>query len=305
MSYHIVNIDDPKVCISCRQGQLCCTDSSGNVRSLPMEDVASVVITSFSPVLHGEFLSRAAEFGIAVILCKNFQPVSILMPANRSSDTLLTKAFVCLDERRSENLWQKTVDAKCANQLFAATLYTDNFGDLKKLSIANTMKCVEKESVCARYYWQLFGAAVGDKSFNRVIRQGGANDLLNFGYVMLTSVVLQKLFAYGLDPSFGIGHKIRERAAPLAYDIMEPFRVFIDLGVVKWIKMGEDAVVDTAFKRFITKSMLNKVPYMDASLDLSRCIEKVVGSFRRAIKEKDNRYYKPWTGLNSKWDGCL
>ena len=123
MSYHIVNIDDPKVCISCRQGQLCCTDSSGNVRSLPMEDVASVVITSFSPVLHGEFLSRAAEFGIAVILCKNFQPVSILMPANRSSDTLLTKAFVCLDERRSENLWQKTVDAKCANQLFAATLF--------------------------------------------------------------------------------------------------------------------------------------------------------------------------------------
>ena len=93
MSYHVVNIDAPKVSITCRHGQLCCTDSSGNVRSLPMEDVASVVITSFSPVLHGEFLSRAAEFGIAVILCKNFQPVSILMPANRSSDTLLTKAL--------------------------------------------------------------------------------------------------------------------------------------------------------------------------------------------------------------------
>ena len=89
MSYHVVNIDEPKVCITCRHGQLCCADSSGNVRSLPMEDVASVVITSFSSVLHGKFLSRAAELGIAVILCKNFQPISILMPANRSSDTLL------------------------------------------------------------------------------------------------------------------------------------------------------------------------------------------------------------------------
>lgn len=54
------------------------------------------------------------------------------------------------------------------------------------------------------------------------------NALLNYGYAVLLSTVLQKLFGVGLDPTFGIFHATREQATPLAYDLMEPFRPCVE-----------------------------------------------------------------------------
>ena len=47
MSFHIVSIDSPQCSISCRDGQLVCKTAEGE-RKLPIEDVASIIITSFS-----------------------------------------------------------------------------------------------------------------------------------------------------------------------------------------------------------------------------------------------------------------
>lgn len=50
--------------------------------------------------------------------------------------------------------------------------------------------------------------------FTRARAGGGWNSLLNYGYAVLLSTVLQKLFALGLDPTFGISHATRERQHP-------------------------------------------------------------------------------------------
>ncbi len=70
--------------------------------------------------------------------------------------------------------------------------------------------------------------------------RGGLNDLLNYGYAVLLSTVLQKLFGVGLDPTFGISHVARERSTPLAYDLMEPFRPCVDWRVMQWVKQHPD-----------------------------------------------------------------
>ena len=46
MSYHIVSIDSPQCSLSCRDGQLTCKTAEGE-KKLPLEDVASIIITSF------------------------------------------------------------------------------------------------------------------------------------------------------------------------------------------------------------------------------------------------------------------
>lgn len=46
MSYHIVSIDSPQCSLSCKDGQLTCKTAEGE-RKLPLEDVASIIITSF------------------------------------------------------------------------------------------------------------------------------------------------------------------------------------------------------------------------------------------------------------------
>ena len=95
MSYHIVSIDSPQCSLSCRDGQLTCKTAEGE-RKLPLEDVASIIVTSFSASIHSELFLQAAKHGVALIICEAFKPVSLVLPANRSTDTILSRALLNL-----------------------------------------------------------------------------------------------------------------------------------------------------------------------------------------------------------------
>jgi CRISPR-associated protein Cas1 len=305
MSYHIVNIDSPGCVVSCRNGQLTCSGEDGEKR-LPLEDVAAIIITSFSSVIHGELLIEAARHGVALVLCEQFKPVSLMLPANRSSDTLLTKAELELDRKKVESLWRKTVDAKCVNQhLLAMHLspYHEKLGALEKTAHG---RMESKEGTCARYYWGIYSHGLGLPEFRRHEDGYGLNALLNYGYAVLLSTMLQKLFAVGLDPTFGISHSVRERSTPLAYDLMEPFRPCVDWRVAQWVKMQEDPEsvgITKEFRRFITGFVLERVEYFEIELTIQNCIEGVVRSFRNAVLEKNTRLYRPWIPQGLKWVG--
>src|SRR5271168_5011318 len=119
MSYHIVNIDNANCSLSCRDGQLTCKTADGE-KKLPLEDIASIIITSFSASIHSNLFLEAAKHGVALIICESFKPVSLVLPANRSTDTLLSRAMLNLTPRARLLLWQRTVDTKCRNQFLLA-----------------------------------------------------------------------------------------------------------------------------------------------------------------------------------------
>ena len=119
MSFHIVSTDSPQCSISCRDGQLVCKTAEGE-RKLPIEDVASIIITSFSAQIHSQLFLEAAKHGVALIICEAFKPVSLVLPANRSTDTLLTRSLLKIKEKTVARFWQATIDAKCRNQFLLA-----------------------------------------------------------------------------------------------------------------------------------------------------------------------------------------
>jgi CRISPR-associated protein Cas1 len=196
-------------------------DGEDTPKTIPLEDVASIIITSFSATLHSKLLIEAAKHGVALILCEAFTPISILLPANRSTDTLLTRAQLDLKGRERDTLWRRTVDAKCRNQLLLAEHLAPDDPKLKEMREVAACRHEHKEAMAARVHWGIFGRAMGLPDFTRDREIGGVNSLLNYGYAVLLSTVLQKLFAVGLDPTFGIFHATREHATPLAYDLME------------------------------------------------------------------------------------
>ncbi len=305
MSHHIVNIDSPGCVVSCKNGQLTCTGEDG-VRQLPLEDVAAILITSFSSVVHGALLIEAAKHGVALVICEQFKPVSLMLPANRSSDTLLTKAALELDKKKIDALWRHTVDAKCMNQYLLAVNLAPHHEKLGALEKTAAGKMQSKEGTCARFFWSIYSEALGQENFHRHEDGFGLNALLNYGYAVLLSTMLQKLFALGLDPTLGISHAVRERSTPLAYDLMEPFRPCVDWRVAQWVKMQEDPAdlaITKPFRRFVTGFVLEKVEYFEIELSIQNCIEGVVRSFRNAVLEKNTRLYKPWIPQGSKWVG--
>jgi len=241
-----------------------------------------------------------------LIICESFKPVSLLLPANRSTDTLLCRAQVSLTEEVRTQLWRKTVDSKCQNQFSLAQHIAPSDKSLESLRGTAFGKKDHKESICARMFWQVLGRSVAQPDFLRAREGGGLNDLLNYGYAVLLSTILQKLFGVGLDPTFGISHAPRERSTPLAYDLMEPFRPCVDWRVYQWAKEHPDPKywqVSKEFRKWVTAFPLERVEYLDLTLEVQGCIEGVVRGFRRAVLHKQPRLYRPWTPRNSKWAG--
>lgn len=305
MSYHIVSIDAANCSLSCRDGQLTCKTAEGE-KKLPLEDVASIIITSFSSSIHSNLFLEAAKHGVALIICESFKPVSLVLPANRSTDTILSRAMLNLTPRAKGHLWQKTIDAKCQNQLALAEHVAPQDESLPSLRETALGKKPYKEAICAKLFWQIFSRTLGDENFTRDRAKGGLNDFLNYGYAVLLSTVLQKLFGVGLDPTFGVAHVARERSTPLAYDLMEPFRPCVDWRVIQWVRQNPDRAtweVSKEYRKWVTGFPLQQVDYLDLTLEIQGCIEGVVRGFRRAVIENQPRYYKPWTPKNSKWAG--
>src|SRR5439155_23294899 len=125
MSYHIVSRDSANCSLSCRDGQLTCKTAEGE-RKLPLEDVASIIITSFSANIHSNLFLEAAKHGVALIICEAFKPVSLVLPAHRSTDAILSRALLKLDEKTVARFWQATIDAKCRNQYSLAAHFLPN-----------------------------------------------------------------------------------------------------------------------------------------------------------------------------------
>jgi CRISPR/Cas system-associated endonuclease Cas1 len=53
---------------------LTCKTAEGE-KKLPLEDIASIIITSFSASIHSNLFLEAAKHGVALIICESFKPV--------------------------------------------------------------------------------------------------------------------------------------------------------------------------------------------------------------------------------------
>lgn len=309
MSYHIIDISTNNVSLSVKDGQFICKGPDDSVKKLPMEDIGAILVNCFSATFHSSFLIEAAKRKIAVIVCECFKPVSLVLPVQRSSDTILTRAQIHAPMKLLRTMWLETIDAKCNNQYeLISRLCPDCENELTDFRISMKSDSAAKEGNCARIYWKLFSKALKIKNFRRITNGGGLNSLLNYGYAVLMLRIEQKLLACGLDPLYGMGHYPRERSLPLAYDMMEPFRPAVDEMIYEWVmahRSEEDVFqVKRPFKTHIQGIMNRKYAFRKvASTPLDKIVELVIKSFRVALLGNNAREYHPWIRRNSRWDG--
>ena len=306
MSYHIVSIDSDTSSISVAKGMLISTSPEGS-HSIPMEDVAAIIITSFKCTLTSNFLIQAAKHRIGVILCELYRPVCIVLPIDRATDTELLRHLARMPAQFRKRLWQKTVDAKCLNQYEFARLWNPSHPALDKMrQVIRTTK-ESKEGEVAKLYWSIFSDSHASGTFMRLQNAEGINSLLNYAYAVLLSLVLRNLLALGLDPTFGIFHMPRAHATPLAYDLMEPFRPVFDANIARWLK--NRSMNDASFtlgkeiKRHILTTLLCEVYYQGKWMPLKYAIELSIRSFREAVLTSYVASYEPWKISTIKWAG--
>ena len=227
------------VCLSLKNCQLVITwkDNKDKV-TRPIEDIGCVVLENQMISITLPLLNELVKNNVAVILCDNKQmPTAMLqsLDANCTQAESL-KYQLGVSEPMKKQAWKQIIEAKIRNQA-SVLKNTQNKGEVLKPFYTNVKSgdSDNREGLAAKTYWSnLFG-----KNFKREREGCPPNSLLNYGYSILRAATARALLGSGLLPNLGIFHKSRYNAFPLADDVMEPYRPYVDNLVFQLYKDGK------------------------------------------------------------------
>ena len=227
-------------------------------KSVPIEDIGFVILEHQQTNITLPLLNALSDNNVAVIFCGNdFMPNAMLMnlDSNKTQGESY-RARIEASDPLKKGLWKQIVEAKIRNQ--AALLNKlGKDGDKLKPYYMNVKSgdSDNREGIAAKIYWnELFGA-----NFIRSREGVEPNNMLNYGYTLLRAAVARSLMGSGLFPAFGIFHRNRYNAFPLADDIMEPYRPYVDEIVFDLYANGERELTKEV------KTRLLRLLFMDTS----------------------------------------
>ncbi|MCF6286986.1 MAG: type II CRISPR-associated endonuclease Cas1 [Candidatus Hydrogenedentes bacterium] len=242
---HIIDISESGARLKVAHEQLIVIQGEEKRSSLPLEEVAVLVVSHPAVTYTQAVLSGLMEAGGAFICCDvRRMPNGILLPlAAHHLHGERLQIQLAATAAMKKRAWQQVVQAKVRAQ---ASLLQQLRGDDYGLeALAGRVQSGDPKNIeaqAARRYWTKLFA---DDTFRRNRDADGANALLNYGYGVLRGVVGRAICTTGLHPALGIHHHNRYDAFCLADDLMEPYRPLVDRAVVRYTtEHGMDAAID-------------------------------------------------------------
>lgn len=204
--------------------------------SIPISDIDIVMFNNTRINVSINLINKLCEENICVFFCdEKYLPSSMVFPI--IGNLLTLKIFnnqINWTNDFKGKVWQKIIKLKCMSQFcFLNFLNILNLED--KTMFLNYINNIEfydstnREGHISKIYWhKLFGI-----SFNRSNDDLQINKLLNYGYTIINGMVARSIIKKGLDCRVGIFHKSVWNQFALSSDLIEPFRVVIDIFVVE------------------------------------------------------------------------
>jgi CRISPR-associated protein Cas1 len=200
---------------------------------IAIEDMALLLLDNNQITISNQLLIKLQGNNVAIITCDaHHLPFGLMLPMyGHTTYSERIKQQIAVSEPLKKQLWKQTVVQKIKNQEALLKLYNKPAATMQEywqdVKSGDSTNCEGKAAV---HYWKyLF------KNFSRVRDGKSPNNLLNFGYAILRSIVARALVSSGLNPIFGIFHKNKYNPYCLADDIMEPYRPFVDKLVVNFV----------------------------------------------------------------------
>lgn len=216
-------------CLSLRNDQMIVhtKEAPEQRKSIPIEDIGVVILEHPQTSVTLPLLNALSENNVAVVFCGDDRmPSAMLMnlDSNRTQGERY-RAQIEASEPLKKNIWKQIVEAKIRNQA-ALLRKLGKDGDKLKPYYMNVKSgdADNREGVAAKIYWsELLGG-----EFVRTREGREPNNLLNYGYTILRAAVARSIMGSGLLPALGVFHRNRYNAFPLADDLMEPYRPYVD-----------------------------------------------------------------------------
>lgn len=148
-------------------------------------------------------------------------------------DALEMKFDLKMDNIRRYSSIDNSNESKCYEFI---TRIDNSKNKLSKYTSSTLLSCRESllgiEGSVSRAYWSAIATTLSEPyRFDSRTRRPAKdifNSALNYLYGMLYSVIENAVFASGLDPLHGYLHKENYKKPSLVFDLIEPFRPYID-----------------------------------------------------------------------------
>ncbi|MDW2861058.1 type II CRISPR-associated endonuclease Cas1 [Mesomycoplasma ovipneumoniae] len=239
----------------------------------PIDTVDVLIFENDRATISIPVINELVEKKVNIIICKNHLPQSLIIPYSGYYNNKIFQEQIKWDIPYKTKTWQEIIKLKIQRSISVlksiqkinsedeAKMW-DYFHDVQPYDTNN------REGHAAKLYFKLlFG-----KGFIR--DQDGddnINILLNYGYIVLLSYVARIICGKGLDNRLGIYHKSFNNNFPLACDLMEPYRYWVDQIVYNHINAEFLNFQD--FKEALFKSFSQHIEYKGKHIKFSKYME--------------------------------
>lgn len=201
---------------------------------------------------------------------------SIISNNNKNVFLRLAQYELWRDQAKRLRIAKSIVKGKIVNQYALLKRYSIDIcvnkervvSKLEDVSELNQLLGIEGE-VGKNYFSNFDSIISGELSFEKRSRfppKNEVNALLSLTYTMVLNNILSELEKGSIDSFIGFVHTVKYGRESLGLDLLEQFRSFCDLVVIKWINRGEfkkrDFILDDekgiilnelAFRKYIEK----------------------------------------------------
>ncbi|QGM81410.1 type II CRISPR-associated endonuclease Cas1 [Otariodibacter oris] len=278
--------------LSLKRGQLFIQQDIGEF-SVPLEDIAVIVVESKETVITAPLLSALALNGITLMSCDNqFLPCGQWLPfAQYHRQLKILKLQMELTQPQKKQLWQKIVQQKIRNQAFVLEQSAHPKQANTLYSMANRVKSGDKENIEAQAALLYFKTAFG-KDFRRW-QENSVNAHLNYAYTILRSAIARSLVLYGWLPALGLFHHSEVNPFNLADDFIEPFRPLVDLCVWHlWQENKLEQGLIPKTKQNLVSLLHYQMQFQEQTFSVLAAIDRTIGSLQQAIQAKNAELLK-------------
>ena len=258
----------------------------------PIEDVGFVVIENPMVSITVPLLNELADNNVAVIFCdKKMMPKSMLMTLDGNTTQQESYKYqLNASLPMKKNVWKQLVECKIKNQSLLLNKVGKDGGVLKPYYLnVKSGDSDNREGAAAREYWRL----LFDDGFKREREGLPPNGMLNYGYTILRAAVTRALIGSGLYPAFGVFHRNRYNAFPLADDIMEPYRPFVDEIVYHLYYDGAVNELDSQTKRRLLRVLFSDVKMGKVTRPLENALSLTTASLLKMYKGESDKLSLP------------
>ena len=283
MSFHILHVFQHGATLAKEKGFIVCRAQDKTERRLPHEDMRAVIIAARGVTLTSNFVSAVLETDGIILHCnESYRPCGVTASLDRVIDQRAFLNQVSQPRLLNERLWQRLLQGKALNQQRVLSQCK-----IKSPHLERALKSGHiDEGNCARRYWQLFFPGIGWAAARRDRKEDTApNQMLNYGYAVLSALCHRSLLIHGLTPALGVKHMTRYRSTPLVFDLMEPFRPFVDMMLAEFMSDSERTMKAWA-KKVGADLRERRVAHKRYSLKLMDAVDSVASSMSRSYSAK-------------------